>query len=80
MEKGNNLKSIRIREGLTIAGLSRFANVSTKVISQTEKFVRNPTLVTKNKIVNGLNEAASKGVSKRKYTLEEVFSDVSREK
>ena len=52
---GNNLKKIRLQLGLTITDLSRRANVSTKVISQTERFLVDPTPVTKNKIVIGLN-------------------------
>ena len=51
----NRLKDSRIAEGLTITNLSRLSNISTKVISQTERFLLDPTEVTKRKIVNGLN-------------------------
>jgi hypothetical protein len=44
---------------LTITALSRYADVSTKVISQTERMLIDPTLVTKNKIVKGLNAGRS---------------------
>lgn len=57
--KENSLKKIRIELGLTITALSRLANVSTKVISQTERMLTDPTRVTKSKIVKGLNEALS---------------------
>lgn len=54
---GNRLKDRRIAEGLTITELSRLSNISTKVISQTERLLRDPSEVTKRKIVNGLNAA-----------------------
>ena len=67
----NRLKDRRISEGLTITELSRFSNVSTKVISQTERFLKDPTEVTKRKIVNGLN--ASKKPGERPYDFEYIF-------
>lgn len=51
----NHLKQIRVGMGLTITALSKLANVSTKVISQTERMLNSPTQVTKNKILKGLN-------------------------
>lgn len=65
--KENNLKKIRIELGLTITALSRLANVSTKVISQTERMLTDPTQVTKSKIVKGLNEALSSNERKIEY-------------
>lgn len=73
MAKKNKLRSLRTAAGLTITDLSRRAKVSTKVISQTELFQRDPTLVTKNKILRGLNEA--NGTEKRNYTLADIFPD-----
>jgi DNA-binding XRE family transcriptional regulator len=70
--KQNNLKRIRVSEGLTISNLSHLANVSSKVISQTERLLRDPTLVTKNKILKGLNSIS--GLD-GKYTFEEVFPE-----
>lgn len=70
--KKNHLKKIRIELGLTITALSRLANVSTKVISQTERMLMDPTQVTKSKIVNGLNEAVS--ARDRKIEYSDVFS------
>jgi transcriptional regulator with XRE-family HTH domain len=58
---GNRLKSRRIAEGLTITELARFSNISTRVISQTERMLNEPTEVTKRKIVNGLNAAKKSG-------------------
>ncbi|MCG6533469.1 MAG: helix-turn-helix domain-containing protein [Syntrophales bacterium LBB04] len=58
---GNRLKDLRITEGLTITELARFSNISTKVISQTERLLKDPTEVTKRKIVNGLNAAKKPG-------------------
>lgn len=69
MTKKNRLKSVRISEGLTITELSKLANISTKVISQTERFLRNPTLVTKHKILKGLNLSSGN----LKYSLEDIF-------
>ena len=73
MVKKNKLRTIRVNAGLTIAELSRRAKVSTKVISQTELFQRDPTLVTKNKILRGLN--AANGTEKKSYTLKDLFPD-----
>jgi DNA-binding XRE family transcriptional regulator len=66
--KENHLKKIRIELGLTITALSRLANVSTKVISQTERMMLDPTQVTKSKIVKGLNEALSANEKKIDYS------------
>ena len=66
--KNNQLKKIRTDLGLTITELSRLANVSTKVISQTERMLIDPTRVTKSKIVKGLNGALSEDEEKILYT------------
>ena len=71
MARKNKLRSIRTAAGLTITELSRRAKVSTKVISQTELSQRDPTLVTKNKILKGLN--AANGTEKKIYTLKDIF-------
>ena len=69
----NNLKKIRIELGLTIADLSKLSNVSTNVISQTERMIANPTPVTKNKIINALNaEESSTG---KKWEYKDIFPD-----
>ena len=73
MVRKNKLRSIRTAAGLTITELSRRAKVSTKVISQTELSQRDPTLVTKNKILKGLN--AANGTEKKMYTLKDLFPD-----
>ena len=69
--KENHLKKIRIELGLTITALSRLASVSTKVISQTERMLSDPTPVTKSKIVKGLNAVLSTQDEKIEYG--EVF-------
>ncbi len=69
--KNNNLKKIRIELGLTITALSKLTNVSTKVISQTERMLIDPTPVTKSKILNGLNVADS--LQKQKFSFEDIF-------
>lgn len=69
----NRLKEIRVGQGLTITALSKYANVSTKVISQTERMLIDPTLVTKNKIVKGLN--AVRSTREKLLTFKEVFPD-----
>lgn len=68
---GNRLKDRRIAEGLTITELARLANISTKVISQTERLLREPSEVTKRKILNGLN--AVKKPKERPYDFEYIF-------
>lgn len=65
--KENDLKRIRIELGLTITELSRLAKVSTKVISQTERMIVDPTKVTKSKIVHGLNGGLPPGEEKLHY-------------
>ncbi len=69
----NSLKEIRIGLGLTITALSKAADVSTKVISQTERMLNKPTQVTKHKIIKGLNAGISSGEKKWKY--EDIFQD-----
>ena len=68
----NKLKEIRVSEGITISGLSRASNVSAKVISETERFLREPREVTKSKILNGLNKLTN-GRTK-KYSFDDIFS------
>lgn len=71
--KMNNLKKIRTELGFTITALSTLANISTTVISRTERMIVNPTLVTKNKIINGLNaEESSTG---KKWEYKDIFPD-----
>lgn len=69
--EGNNLRKIRTRLGLTITALSKRADVSTKVISQTERLLVDPTLVTKNKILIGLN--ADVPPFGREWTFKDIF-------
>jgi transcriptional regulator with XRE-family HTH domain len=68
----NRLKDRRISEGLTITELARFSNISTKVISQTERFLKDPTEVTKRKIVKGFNMAKKPGGEP--FDFEDIFS------
>jgi transcriptional regulator with XRE-family HTH domain len=68
---GNRLRDRRIAEGLTITELARLSNISTKVISQTERFLTDPTEVTKRKILNGLN--AAKKPKEKPYDFEYIF-------
>lgn len=68
---GNRLKDRRIAEGLTITELARSSNISTKVISQTERLLKEPTEVTKRKILNGLNAAKKPGG--KPYDFDYIF-------
>lgn len=68
---GNRLKNRRISDGLTITELARLSSISTRVISQTERLLRDPTEVTKRKIVNGLNAAKKPG--EKPYDFEYIF-------
>jgi len=67
----NRLKEVRVSLGLTITALSKAANVSTKVISQTERMLKNPTQVTKHKIIQGLNKGMSS--AEKKISYENIF-------
>jgi transcriptional regulator with XRE-family HTH domain len=69
--KGNRLKERRTAEGLTITELARLSKISTKVISQTERLLREPTEVTKRKILNGLNVARKQ--KEKAYDFEYIF-------
>ena len=69
----NRLKEVRISEGITISSLSRASNVSAKVISETERLLRDPREVTKSKILNGLNKLTN-GRSK-KYSFDDIFPE-----
>lgn len=68
---GNRLKERRTAEGLTITELARLSKISTKVISQTERLLNDPTMVTKRKILNGLNAARKPG--DKPYDFEYIF-------
>ena len=70
---GNRLKEVRISLGLTITALSKAANVSTKVISQTERMLTKPTQVTKHKIIKGLN--AGQSSTEKKWEYKDIFPD-----
>lgn len=67
----NRLKETRVAEGLTITELARSARISTKVISQAERCLIDPTDVTKRKIVNGLNSLKKPG--EKGYVFEFIF-------
>ena len=67
----NRLKEIRIGLGLTITALSKAANVSTKVISQTERMLTQPTQVTKHNIIKGLN--AQQRSNEKQWKFIDVF-------
>lgn len=69
--KMNRLKERRQAEGLTITELARLSKISTKVISQTERLMIDPTTVTKRKILNGLNAARKPG--EKLYDYEFIF-------
>lgn len=69
--KGNKLKERRTAEGLTITELARLSKISTKVISQTERLLKDPTEVTKRKILNGLNAARKPG--EKPYDFQYIF-------
>jgi transcriptional regulator with XRE-family HTH domain len=68
-----NLRSIRIREGITITGLAHASNLSAKTISKAERG-RDLRTISLYKIVNGLNVFTGK-----QYELEEIFPDIQRE-
>jgi len=74
---GNRLKNRRIAEGLTITELAQLSKISTKVISQTERCLTDPTEVTKRKIVNGLNSAKKPG--EKLYDFEYIFPSTDSE-
>lgn len=65
----NNLESIRVKEGLNKTELGRRAGISAKVISETERSIRDPRKETKYNIINGLNKNYNPG----KYQFEDVF-------
>ncbi len=68
----NNLKTIRVGAGLSIAELSRRARVSDKTIRQLERGSGNHKLETKHRIVNALNRYLA---STKNYTFDDVFPE-----
>lgn len=68
---GNSLRERRIAAGLTITELARLSKLSTAMISQTERLLKEPAEVTKRKIVNGLNAARKPG--EEPYDFEHIF-------
>jgi len=71
--KSNRLREIRIKEGVTITELARVSKVSQKVISETERHLRDPRLEIKHRILKGLNEI--RGQSNPPYSFEDIFPD-----
>ena len=72
---GNSLRERRIAAGLTITELARLSKLSTAMISQTERLLKEPAEVTKRKIVNGLNAARKPG--EEPYDFEYIFPGIS---
>jgi len=70
MRKKNRLKKIRISEGVSISEFSRLSSVSPPTIRKIESKKINCTLITKNKIVNGLNRHPTK---KKEYNFKDIF-------
>lgn len=66
----NNLKQVRLSEGLSISELSRSCGVSDKTISDVENCRRTPATRTLHKILNGLNNRPG---ATNKFTFEEIF-------
>lgn len=71
----NNLRTYRQQEGLTITELSNVSGVSAKVISETERAMREPKPELKYRVVNALN----KDSDPPKYKFEEVFPNHNSE-
>ena len=73
LSNNNNLKDIRIREGLSMAELARLSNLSTTTIRKLEEDENYPPRPeTKRKAVRGINENPNRT---REYTYQEVFPD-----
>jgi len=66
----NNLKDIRIREGLTVADLSRCSEVNEKTIRDIENGRRLGSEVTRSRIINGLNKSQR---NTKRWEYDEVF-------
>lgn len=52
----NNLRQIRLKEGLRVTELAGFSKVSTKSIDRIEECKKPVSYVTKSKVVKGLNK------------------------
>ena len=70
MAKKNNLKDVRIREGLNKTELANASGISTRTITRVEEGLRSVAPTTLYKILNGLNKKRSRNLE---YTFEEVF-------
>jgi transcriptional regulator with XRE-family HTH domain len=73
MDYPNNLRTVRTQEGLKITELSRLSKVSDKTIRDIELGKILSTQVTKQKIVNGLNNNSSKS---KKWVYKDVFGQM----
>jgi len=71
MVSENNLRKLRLREGITIAELSRAARLSPKTATKCERGLGGNSLTTRNRLVNALNELA-RGES---YGFGDVFPE-----
>jgi len=68
----NNLRSVRIHEGLTLAGLARKSDVSERTLRDLERGLGRPREVTLHRIINALNELADRR-RKIDYAMEDIF-------
>ncbi len=68
----NNLKKIRLHEGLLITELAGLSGVSGRTIKNLEQHKINSRRETKHKIVNGINRNPNRT---REHTYEEIFGD-----
>lgn len=65
----NKLKDILISEGITQAELARKSGVAQGSVNRFVNNNRNPSPVTKNKLINGVNQI----LGKEKYEVKDVF-------
>lgn len=70
MDNASKLRLLRISEGLNLVELSRLSGVSDKTLRGIEYGRTAGTLVTRHKILNGMNANPSKS---RRWTYEDLF-------
>lgn len=68
--KDNNLRSVRLHEGLKYTELARLASVSPRTVTDIEKGKAPGTPETKHKICNGFNRNQQKT---KDWNFEEIF-------
>ena len=68
----NNLREVRLKEGMTAAAIGRLAGVNERTVRDVESGKRPAREVTLHRILNGINGNPNR-IRKQEYTFDEIF-------